>query len=258
MPTPLQIDANRRNSQHSTGPRTEAGKAVSRTNSIRNCYTGQVSLMPEADRLAHRAFCQPLIADLSPVGPLETQYAQLIATAHWRINRWTANEENIFALALLKPEGASESDPGTEDDGIAAAIARAQAFLNNAKRFGLFSLYIQRATREIERNMKALKELQTERKDRREKELKSASDQRKLARITGTPFDLAEHIRARAILATGSDSPVTTSREFGFAFSEAELDSFDEHYAGERRAWLGQFVGWNLDRYNKEQHRIAA
>ena len=258
MPTPSQIDANRTNSQHSTGPRTEQGKAASRMNGSRNCYTGQVSLMPEADRLAHAEFCGPLIAELCPVGPLETQHAQLIATAHWRINRWTANAENIFALALLKPEGHAEARTEPDTPEADAAVARAEAFLNNPKAFGVISLYIQRATREIERNMKALRELQFERKERREKELIAASDQRKLARMMGTPFDAGEHARTRSLLANGIPDSPTTSPEIGFAFSDADLDAFEEIRAGERRAWLGQKSGWNLEKYRKEEHCIAA
>jgi hypothetical protein len=45
MATIQQIEANRRNAQKSTGPRTEAGRAASAQNSRKHgCYAGQVLL----------------------------------------------------------------------------------------------------------------------------------------------------------------------------------------------------------------------
>ena len=47
--TQKQIDANRRNAQHSTGPKTEAGKGRASLNAWRHGLTGQVATMPHED-----------------------------------------------------------------------------------------------------------------------------------------------------------------------------------------------------------------
>ena len=42
MATTLQIEANRRNAQNSTGPRTDQGKAVSRFNALKTVKSGML------------------------------------------------------------------------------------------------------------------------------------------------------------------------------------------------------------------------
>jgi len=74
-----QLRANRANAQKSTGPKTEAGKQRSRLNGMRHGITGQVSIMTDENRTAHKAFCDPIIKRLAPDGPLEMQIAHLIA-----------------------------------------------------------------------------------------------------------------------------------------------------------------------------------
>ncbi|RUL86966.1 hypothetical protein TsocGM_15115, partial [Tautonia sociabilis] len=46
------IEANRRNAQQSTGPRTDEGKARSRANGLRHGMAAEV-LVPEEDRTAY-------------------------------------------------------------------------------------------------------------------------------------------------------------------------------------------------------------
>ena len=91
--TEQQLEANRANAQKSTGPRTEEGKQRSRLNATRHGLTGQVSIMTDEERAAHIAFTGPILKRLAPKGPVENQYAQLIAQDHWRLNRIASIEE---------------------------------------------------------------------------------------------------------------------------------------------------------------------
>ncbi len=54
-----QIEANRRNSQKSTGPRTEAGKQASRCNAVRHGLTAETvigaSVSLKYTKISHRA-----------------------------------------------------------------------------------------------------------------------------------------------------------------------------------------------------------
>ena len=54
------IEANRRNAQRSTGPKTEEGKAASRLNAGRHKVTAQVSILPDEERAAAEDFCGKL------------------------------------------------------------------------------------------------------------------------------------------------------------------------------------------------------
>ena len=89
-----QLEANRRNAQKSTGPKS----ANSSRNNLRHGLTGHISLLPTEDREAHDAFCSELIDSFAPGTPMESQLAQSIAEDSWRLNRARAIENNMFAL----------------------------------------------------------------------------------------------------------------------------------------------------------------
>ena len=82
-----QLEANRRNAQRSTGPRTAEGKKVAALNARRHNLTGQVTAMTDADRIMHDAFSASIVENLAPEGAMEIQLAQRIATDSWRLNR---------------------------------------------------------------------------------------------------------------------------------------------------------------------------
>ena len=70
------LDANRRNAQHSTGPKSEEGKRNSSLNARRHNLTGQVTAMTDEDRIAHDAFSTAIIASMQrPKELSETQLA---------------------------------------------------------------------------------------------------------------------------------------------------------------------------------------
>ena len=47
-----QLETNRRNAQHSCGPKSATGKANSSRNNLRHGLTGQISVLPTEDREA--------------------------------------------------------------------------------------------------------------------------------------------------------------------------------------------------------------
>ena len=54
MSTPNRAEINRENAQHSTGPKTEAGKKQSSLNALRHGLTGQIVVMPTEDLAAYQ------------------------------------------------------------------------------------------------------------------------------------------------------------------------------------------------------------
>lgn len=153
MLTEKQLEANRRNAQRSTGPRTPEGKARSSRNNFRHGLTGQIILMPDDEREAHDAYCQELIDSLHPETPIERDLARSIAEDSWRLTRIFALETNMFALGH-----------GNERGEIRIALADARTFMDNAAKFNLLSLYEQRINRNRERSIAFLRQLQAERK----------------------------------------------------------------------------------------------
>ena len=90
MATQKQLEANRRNARRSTGPQSEAGKAIVAANALKTGLHASRFLVLEslgesaADYEAHAA---AVVASLAPVGPLEETTAANIASLLWRIRR---------------------------------------------------------------------------------------------------------------------------------------------------------------------------
>ena len=53
MATPQQIEANRKNSQNSTGATSETGKQRSSLNATRHCFTGQPLVLSDVEKEAY-------------------------------------------------------------------------------------------------------------------------------------------------------------------------------------------------------------
>lgn len=187
MITEQQLEANRRNAQGSTGPRTDEGKRVASLNALRHGITGQVTAMTEQDRLAHDQFCAGLIKEMAAEGALELQLAQRIASDSWRLNRIGAIEDNLFALGFYAHAGEIEAGhPETQ-----AAFAAAKTFAAEAKQLQLLTLYEQRINRNLHKNLAAFQQLQAARKAQRQAEMEQAKKLHELSQVKGLQYDPA-------------------------------------------------------------------
>ena len=70
MASKKQIDANRRNTQKSTGPRSQDGKDKSRRNAIRDGLTGQITTLSDQDRPAFEKLQTEMLAHFKPYDPM--------------------------------------------------------------------------------------------------------------------------------------------------------------------------------------------
>jgi len=98
MSSPLnvvQMEANRRNAQQSTGPRSEAGKKISSLNALRHGLTSRVVVLPSEDLAAYGKFSDEYLASLAPETFPERQCAQTIIDTQWRLNRVRSLEESF-------------------------------------------------------------------------------------------------------------------------------------------------------------------
>jgi hypothetical protein len=100
--SPAQFAANRRNARKSTGPRTAAGKAVSRMNAIQHGILSKAVLVRgrciQEDEQEFAALRQRLCGELQPVGLLEEMLVEDILTARWRLRRALQAEAGEIAL----------------------------------------------------------------------------------------------------------------------------------------------------------------
>jgi hypothetical protein len=187
-----QLAANRRNAELSTGARTSAGKARSSMNNLRHGLTGQINILPTEDREAHDRFCTELADSLQPETPMEKQLAHSVAEDNWRLNRARAIENNMFALGH---QG--------ERREIQVALADARTFQAQANQFQLLTIYEQRISRNVQRNMQQLQALQTERRLLHDQALEEAQLLAQQSLLNGLAYDPAKD---------------------GFGFSNAEIN----------------------------------
>jgi hypothetical protein len=92
-------ETNRRNSEHSTGPRTEAGKAASSQNARAHGLTGRITFQTPEDQAAYAAMGQKLVAEFKPVGTIEEELLNILHDAKWQMRRCRAYDEKYFMHA---------------------------------------------------------------------------------------------------------------------------------------------------------------
>jgi hypothetical protein len=96
MTSTAKIEANRRNAQQSTGPRTAEGKAASSRNALRHGLASQQLILFDETEEAFEQFHGELRAAHAPVDAAEAALVERIAVAHWRLRRvWRAEAATI-------------------------------------------------------------------------------------------------------------------------------------------------------------------
>src|SRR5262249_32734364 len=96
MSSEQQIEANRRNAQLCTGPRTIEGKARSSSNALKHGLTASRVILRDESEEEFNAFRLQLLDDLDPGSPLEEVLSERIVFDAWRLRRAGAFEKSLF------------------------------------------------------------------------------------------------------------------------------------------------------------------
>jgi hypothetical protein len=100
--SPRKIEANRRNAQKSTGPKTSRGKAMSSFNSRRHgLLSKSLPVILGQGKRQFNHLLTSLQQDLEPVGALEQVLVEKIAQEYWRLGASTQYE--VMALEKENP-----------------------------------------------------------------------------------------------------------------------------------------------------------
>ncbi|MGH9625088.1 MAG: hypothetical protein ACRD4G_12215 [Bryobacteraceae bacterium] len=199
-PSPAQLAANRANAQLSTGPRSAAGKEVSRLNAVKTALTGRTVLLPTDDVAAYEHHVREFMKELNPVGIREQCLAQSIADNMWRVLRIPSLDSAIFARGYIEFAGLFENE-GRERR---LALIECHILLTYEKQ--IRNLYIQEARlqRQRAKDMAELRQLQQERIQKEKQQMEAAAELYLAARKDNQPFDPAA---------------------FGFVFSTAAIEN---------------------------------
>jgi hypothetical protein len=142
-------EASRKNGAKSRGPKTSEGKARSAQNALRHGLRAQkYVVLPEEDAAEFAGLEAALIAELAPVGALQTVLARRVAVAAWRLARADRIEVELFA----RRSWGADANPGI-------ALIRDG---NGSRSFETLLRYRGAAMAEFWRALKALKALQAE------------------------------------------------------------------------------------------------
>ena len=111
------IEANRRNAQKSTGPRTPEGKAVCSQNASRHRHLADTVLLACEDRKNFIRRCRRIHRELQPVGPVETVLVNEMVAALWRRDRVSILEARLLDHAYIttpEPLGFQPTQPAPD------------------------------------------------------------------------------------------------------------------------------------------------
>ena len=150
---------NRNNAYHSTGPITFEGRHRSCLNALRHGLTGQTVVMPAEDLEAYQHHIQSFVDEYQPQGATETQLVQSLADAAWRINRVAVLETNLLTHDIVYDDFPSHESTLE----MREAIAIAHALDSHTRALANLSLHGQRLSRQFERTLALLQQLQSTR-----------------------------------------------------------------------------------------------
>jgi cysteinyl-tRNA synthetase len=167
-------EINRANSQHSTGPQTEAGKQRSSMNALRHGLTGQTVVMPTEDLACYQSHLKSFVDEYHPQGATEAHLVQALADASWRLNRVAALEANLLTLT-----------PADNPDPFAAIERQSKAMAN-------LSIHTQRLSRQFEKTVAQLRELQKTRHAHEQKEMNDLLDIMEMYEEKGETYNPSE------------------------------------------------------------------
>lgn len=100
MTTQKQIDANRKNAQKSTGPKSNAGKTASSRNALKLGVLSQNALADHEDSEAYSALLEQLINELGPESALECTQVERLSILIWREKRIAEAEAELMQQSL--------------------------------------------------------------------------------------------------------------------------------------------------------------
>jgi low affinity Fe/Cu permease len=97
MSTQAQVAANQSNAQHSTGPKTTAGKAIVAQNNFRHGFTGGFRVLEWENQEDYRALQLSLEKEHQPATPTEEMLVETMAHSYWLRKRALILQNTCFS-----------------------------------------------------------------------------------------------------------------------------------------------------------------
>lgn len=147
MATPKQIEANRRNAQSSTGPRTAAGRSASRMNALKSGIDAKSQIIRGESPAAQESLTAEYYSRFRPATPEQRFLADTLINSDWLLRRFRTVEAQLWEKEFLDDDG--QYDPKTAK-GI-TFVREHEAFLHLQRRIDSAGRAYHRALRALER-----------------------------------------------------------------------------------------------------------
>ena len=108
MTTSRQTEANRENAQHSTGPKTEAGKAASAQNARRHGLSATSIFIPPDREQDFKSTFACYYDEIKPIGEMQMSYFEQLVHAAWNLH--IARELLVIALHQMDDKKISSAN----------------------------------------------------------------------------------------------------------------------------------------------------
>jgi len=155
-----QLNANRENAKHSTGPKSETSKQKVRMNALKHGYSGHIVVIPDHEREAFRQHLENFRAEYNPKGVTEEVLVQSLCDISWSTQQMRAQSANIMAMIGSKPNNI----PGERDAELDYALSQAVHAAENLKNLNLLGIYENRKARLFNATRRELVQVQAERR----------------------------------------------------------------------------------------------
>ena len=199
IPTPPATSNQPPAPNRSTGPRTAAGKQRSSQNAVTHGLTSHSPLLATEDPAAYQRHCRQFFDEYQPATATETQLTQELVDTAWRLNRIPQLEAALLDRA---------ANPPSEQAAIDFDIVDAHRAL------ATLGLHYQRLSRQFQKALDKIREIQSERLCQQERALKRAAALLELHKAKGIPYNPAELFSAN-----------------GFVFSNDQVEAFSRRLA---------------------------
>jgi len=187
MSTPNRTEINRANAQLSTGPKTAEGKQRSSLNALRHGLTGQIVVMPTEDLQAYQLHLESFTEEYGPKGATESNLVQALADTSWRLNRVAALETNLLMLGMTHSSPIANAPQQVQD-----AMSIVASLESQSKALSNLSLHSQRLSRQFERTVAQLRDLQQTRRTQEKQELNNVLDIMEIYKSKGETYRPSE------------------------------------------------------------------
>jgi hypothetical protein len=155
-------------------------------NALTHGLTSRSPVLATEDPAAYQLHCRQFFDEYQPATPTETQLTQELADTAWRINRIPALEAALLDRA--------DSD-----------------IVDSLRALATLGMHSQRLSRQFQKAVDHLREIQSERRREQERHLRRAAALLELHKHKGIPYDPAELFS-----------------ENGFVFSKDQVEAFSQ------------------------------